>query len=122
MKSEESPVTKKDLSDAIAEIRKFVRETQAQSEHRILAFVREMQAESEHRILDRTQEFVRDAQTEILRGFERYVAGADIQFRRLKADFGNLDTATEKRIEIVEKRLTQIEKRLVIGGDPRPRT
>ncbi|MGH9666948.1 MAG: hypothetical protein ACRD9L_21195 [Bryobacteraceae bacterium] len=110
MKSEESPVTKKDLSDGIAsavlEIRKFVRETQA---------------ESEHRILDRTQEFVRDAQTEILRGFERYVAGADIQFRRLKADFGNLDTATEKRIEIVEKRLTEIEKRLVIGGDPRPR-
>lgn len=62
----------------------------------------------------RVLEAVRDAKTEILVAFERYFAGEQIKFRRLRADLLNLDASTDKRLEIVERRLFEIEKKLLI--------
>ena len=59
-------------------------------------------------------EAVRDAQTEVLRAFERYVGAEQIKFRRLQADLSNVDASTDKRLEIVERRLFEIEKKLLM--------
>jgi len=67
-------------------------------------------AETEGRLI----EAVRDAQTEVLRAFERYVGAEQIKFRRLQADLSNVDASTDKRLEIVERRLFEIEKKLLL--------
>ncbi|MGP8246422.1 MAG: hypothetical protein ACLQVN_18115 [Bryobacteraceae bacterium] len=59
-------------------------------------------------------EAVRDAQTEVLRAFERYAAGEQIKLRRLQADLSNVDASTDRRLEIVEQRLFEIEKKLLL--------
>jgi hypothetical protein len=74
-------------------------------------------AQTKTEILEKTQEQVRDAQTELLRGFEAFIKGRGVQFRKLRADFSNLDAAADLRLKAVEDRLWQIEKRL---GPPPP--
>jgi hypothetical protein len=59
-------------------------------------------------------EAVRDSQTEILRAFERYASSEQIKFRRLQADLSNVDASTDRRLEIVEQRLMEIEKKLLL--------
>jgi len=62
--------------------------------------------------MERTQEFVRDIQTELLRGFQAYAGSFDTRFSKLQADVSILDTATERRLVILERRMLEIEKRL----------
>ena len=66
--------------------------------------------QSEQRII----EAMRDMQTELLRGFEAFSAGLVLRTRKVEADQSNLDTSLSGRVEILEKRLQQIEQRL--GG------
>ena len=68
---------------------------------------------------DHMTERMRDMQTEILRGFEVVSTGQTIRLRKLEADHSNLDAASSGRIEAVERRLFEIEKRLHIDM-PRP--
>ncbi|MGA1994157.1 MAG: hypothetical protein ABSH45_00130 [Bryobacteraceae bacterium] len=63
---------------------------------------------------NRLVEVVRDSQTEILRAFERYASSEQIKFRRLQADLSNVDASTDRRLEIVEQRLLEIEKKLLM--------
>lgn len=62
----------------------------------------------------RMLEAIRDSQTEVLRAFERYPASEHIKFRRLQADVSNIDASTDKRLDVVEQRLTEIEKKLFV--------
>jgi hypothetical protein len=59
-------------------------------------------------------EAMRDMQTELLRGFAAHSAGMTLRVRKVEADQSNLDAALSGRVEILEKRLTEIEQRL--GG------
>jgi hypothetical protein len=59
-------------------------------------------------------ERMRDMQTEILRGFEAHSGAMMVRLRKVEADHGNLDTAASTRMEILERRLFEIEKRLGI--------
>lgn len=61
---------------------------------------------------ERLIEHMRDMQSEILRGFAAYADAATIRMRKLEADHSNLDAATSGRMEILERRLMEIEKRL----------
>jgi chromosome segregation ATPase len=63
---------------------------------------------------ERLIENMRNMQTELLRGFEAFSASVTIRVRKLEADQSNLDTALSSRVEVVEKRLHEIEQRL--GG------
>jgi hypothetical protein len=63
---------------------------------------------------DRLVERMRDMQTELLRGFAAHADGMTIRVRKVEADHSNLDAAASGRIEIVERRLLEIEKRLGI--------
>jgi hypothetical protein len=63
---------------------------------------------------ERTLEAMRDMQTELLRGFEAFSGSQTLRIRKLEADNSNLDTSISGRMDIIERRLHQIEMRL--GG------
>jgi hypothetical protein len=62
----------------------------------------------------RLVEAMRDMQTELLRGFEAFAASQTIRLRKVEADQSNLDAALSARVDVLERRLLQIEQRL--GG------
>ncbi len=72
--------------------------------------------ETEARIIDTLTEKMRDMQAEILRGFEAHSTGMTIRMRKLEADQSNLDAATSGRLEVLERRLFEIEKRLGLAS------
>jgi hypothetical protein len=53
-------------------------------------------------------------QTELLRGMAAHAGGITLRVRKVEADQSNLDAALSGRVEILEKRLGEIEQRL--GG------
>jgi hypothetical protein len=65
---------------------------------------------------ERQREYIderaRDMQTELLRGFRSYQESMTVKVAKLTADVGNIDTATDKRIAIVEERLSELERRI----------
>jgi predicted RNA-binding protein len=61
-------------------------------------------------ILEAVQEYVRDAQTEILKAFLPYQEGQNIRLRTLE----NVGTGISERIAVVERRLAEIEKKLLL--------
>lgn len=63
---------------------------------------------------ERLIEVMRDMQTEILRAFQAFSAGQTLRLRKLEADHSNLDASISGRMEAVEGRLFEIEKRLMM--------
>lgn len=61
---------------------------------------------------ERLTERMRDMQTELPRGFEAFSAGQVLRVRKVEADQSNLDAALSGRVEILERRLAQIELKL----------
>ena len=63
---------------------------------------------------DRILEAMRDMQTELLRGMAAHSGGMTLRIRKVEADQSNLDASLSGRVEILEKRLGEIEQRM--GG------
>jgi hypothetical protein len=64
-----------------------------------------------------------DAETRLLRAFADYNVASDVRMRRLEADTSNIDASTTKRLGELERRVTELDIRLIRleGGDaPRP--
>jgi hypothetical protein len=61
---------------------------------------------------ERLVEKMRDMQTELLRGFAAFSEGQTIRVRKVEADQSNLDAALSGRVNVLEKRLLEIELRL----------
>ena len=68
--------------------------------------------ESEARIL----RVVHDSETKLLTAFLRWQDNSNTKFQRLKADTGNATRELELRVENVEARLEEVEKRYLSGG------
>jgi hypothetical protein len=66
----------------------------------------------ETRLEDRLIEHMRGMQTELLRGFAAFSEGLTLRVRKVEADQSNLDAALSGRVDILERRLLEIEKRL----------
>jgi hypothetical protein len=66
-------------------------------------------------ILNTVQEYVRDVQTEILRAFLPYQEGQTIRLRAMEARVSNVDTTITERMAVVERRLAEIEKKLLLN-------
>lgn len=65
---------------------------------------------------DYIDERTRDLQTEVLRAFGDYQQAQTTRFRHMKADLGNLNTATDERLAALEMRVANFEKRLIEKG------
>lgn len=63
----------------------------------------------------RLVETMREMQTELLRGMAAHSGSITLRIRKVEADQSNLDAALSGRVEILEKRLGEIEQRL--GGN-----
>jgi len=64
---------------------------------------------------ERLSEQIRDSQTEILKAFLPWQESVHTQFRKLEANMGNNVTSIEQRMGIMERRLWEIEKRLLMN-------
>jgi hypothetical protein len=65
-----------------------------------------------HDLRDQLIKAMRDMQSEILRGFAAFSEGQTIRLRKVEADQSNLDAALSARVNVLERRLLEIEIRL----------
>ena|ERR1039458_975182 len=93
---ENAPATKKDLA-----------ELEARMDTKLDTKLSELE--------DRLSERIRDSQTEILKAFLPWQESVHTQFRKLEANMGNNVTSIEQRMGIMERRLWEIEKRLLMN-------
>jgi predicted nucleic acid-binding Zn-ribbon protein len=70
----------------------------------------------ETKLKDDMAELVRDAQTEILRGFVAFQNSNGPRMRKMEADLSNIDAATSQRLEVLEQRMLEVEKKLIMGN------
>jgi len=57
-----------------------------------------------------------DAETRLLRAFADYQDAQTVRYRHMKADLGNLNTASDERLAALEKRVSDVDKRLIAKG------
>lgn len=62
---------------------------------------------------ERLSEQLRDMQTELLKAFLPWQDQVRIQFRELEANTGNSVTAIKQRMDVMERRLSEIERKLL---------
>jgi hypothetical protein len=104
---EDAPATKKDL----AELKTVLKTDLAELEARLEAKFDTKFSE----IRDSITEQIRDNQTEILKAFLPWQESVQTQFRKLEADMGNNVVSIQQRMNILERRLWEIEKRLLMN-------
>ncbi len=61
---------------------------------------------------ERLIEKMRDMQTELLRGFAAFSESQTLRLRKVEADQSNLDASLSGRVNVLERRLLEIELRL----------
>src|ERR1017187_7869147 len=114
--NESAPATKKDVA-AVKEDVAAVKEDVAAVKEDVavlkgdVAAVRKDLAASE----DRLSEQMRDMQTELLKAFLPWQRDVKIQFRELEVNTGNSVQAIKERMDILQHRLQEIEKRLLMN-------
>jgi hypothetical protein len=67
---------------------------------------------------ERLIEHMRGMQTELLRGFAAFNESMTLRMRKVEADHSNLDAALSGRVDVLERRLMEIEKRLHMEPPP----
>ena len=65
--------------------------------------------------MDSLSEQMRDMQTELLKAFLPWQEQVRMQFRELEVNTGNSVTTVKERMNILERRLWEIEKRLLMN-------
>jgi len=94
-----------------------------QSEDRVLekvpVLVHEVVQKVVHEVVHQVvNQVVHDTETKLLTAFLRWQDNSNTKFQRLKADTGNATREIELRLENVEARLEEVEKRYLSGGGP----
>ncbi len=79
----------------------------------LTAVLTEALANAEKRIVEYIDERTHDAETRLLRAFSDYQEAETTRFRHLKADLGNLNVASDERLAALERRIAEIDKRLI---------
>jgi hypothetical protein len=126
----EHPVTRRELDEALdvtktelkADFKTELKAEMSVIKREILEAVQEMIRDSQtavtKAISERTQEMIRDSQTEVLKAFFSYQEGADIRMRTTEVKLSNVDTGLSERVAVVERRLRQIEAKLLLNPPP----
>ncbi len=117
--NEELQSVKNELLAAIQE----VRAEQKESEVRIVREMTQVVDQVVHEVVNQVvnevvHRVVHDTETKLLTAFFRWQESSAIKFQRLKADTGNATRELELRLENVEARLEEVEKRYLSGGGP----
>ena len=96
-----APITRADLEE-------FRRELVTQiSEH-----LAERLQHTEEQFAER----IHDAETRLLKAFYQYQEHSDVRMRKMSADISNMDTASDLRINNLERRVIEIERKILDSG------
>lgn len=97
-----TPVTRAELKAELSEFKAELKTELSEMRNELFKQLREYIDERTH-----------DAETRLLRAFADYQQAQTTRFRHMKADLGNLNTATDERLAALEQRMSNIEKRLI---------
>ena len=121
---DERPASKKDLEELKAELKadmgrleEGLRADMGRMEVGLKADMGRMEVELKAdmgRTEDRLIEKMRDMQTELLRAFGPFQEVVNLRIRTVEANTSNDSVAVKARLDIVERRLFQIEKKLLL--------
>lgn len=108
---EDRPVTRAELHEALGATRTELLEALAATRIELLERLGEALAAQKDEIV----EAIRDSQTEILKAFLTFQETSNIRFRAVEAKLSNTDAGLSERMTILERRLQEIEKRLLLN-------
>jgi hypothetical protein len=110
---DDKPVTRKELLEALSTVatKAELQESLAANKSEMLQAIEAAKTE----ILEKVAELVRDSQTELLKAFLSYQENNDLRVRTVEAKLSNVDTGLSQRVNNVERRLWEIEKKLLLN-------
>ena len=108
---DDQPVTQKEMLEALASNKAETLQALEANKAETLQAV----AAAKTEILEKVAELVRDSQTELLKAFLSYQENNDLRVRTVEAKLSNVDTGLSQRVSNVERRLWEIEKKLLLN-------
>jgi hypothetical protein len=96
-----APLTREDLQE-------FKRELVIQ--------IGEMMDTRFHQIDEQFTERLHDTETRLLKAFYQYQEHSDVRMRKMSADISNMDTASDLRLNNLERRVIELERKILDGG------
>ena len=61
-------------------------------------------------------ERLHDSETRLLKAFYQYQEHSDVRMRKMSADISNMDTASDLRLNNLERRVIEIERKILDSG------
>ena len=112
------PVTRGGLHEALTlqkhEILEEVSQAIRQSESRLKGEILDSIHQSKSKLKDEILDSIRQTETALLKAFFAYQEHAEVRMRKMSADVSNVNTASELRLNNLEQRVIQIEKKLML--------
>jgi polyhydroxyalkanoate synthesis regulator phasin len=93
-----APVTREDLQE-------FKRE--------LVSKIGEMMDTRFHQIDEQFTERLHDTETRLLKAFYQYQEHSDVRMRKMSADISNMDTASDLRLNNLERRVIELERKIL---------
>ena len=103
-----APLTRGDLDEFKREIVKQIGAVIQQTEER---FTERLQHTEEQ-----FAEHLHDTETRLLKAFYQYQEHSDVRMRKMSADISNMDTASDLRLNNLERRVIEIERKILDSG------
>ena len=111
-----APVTRADLEE---HLQGFKRELVQQIGEVIDTRIRQSEEQFDTRISQSEEQFaerLHDSETKLLKAFYQYQEHSDVRMRKMSADISNMDTASDLRINNLERRVIEIERKILDSG------
>ncbi len=111
-----APVTRADLEEFRGELVKQIGELIdgriRQSEDKLAEHLAQRFQHTEEQFAER----IHDAETRLLKAFYQYQEHSDVRMRKMSADISNMDTASDLRLNNLERRVIEIERKFLDSG------
>ena len=65
---------------------------------------------------ERFAERLHDSETRLLRAFYQFQEHSDVRMRKMSADISNMDTASDLRLNNLERRVIELERKILESG------
>lgn len=105
----DAPVTRKDLEEHLEDFRR-------QIVKQISETIGEMMEARFREIDQRFTERLHDTETKLLKAFFQYQEHTDVRMRKMSADISNMDTASDLRLNNLEHRVVELERKWLESG------
>ena len=82
----------------------------------LVSQIGEMMDTQFHQIDEQFTERLHDTETRLLKAFYQYQEHSDVRMRKMSADISNMDTASDLRLNNLERRVIELERKLLESG------